>query len=494
MDISRKALVSFLSRNRGFVILFLILATITFSTSYYGSTDIGDYADSAKFFAGEYAAKIRNTHSYMFGLLHAPLVELFHGFLVFKVINLGVIILLILSVHHITRSRHAAWLMALCPLVWYMAPWISPILFASFFILWGFYFMERYQSEKYLKYLAFSAILFGAGLMFWDTVFYFIAAIALAYLIDKKVYLSIFFVVFVLVGLAPRIIFDQIMFNFAFYTVMKTLLGGMTSVFLGGIYSSAKARGFDFLGLFLVLLVCPLYYWILYKKIGASKNLIRPIIFLSISLLFILSNPQIRYVMALAPVMIVLLARQLNEKQYNVQRIIFIALSVILVAPYVIQITNGIDNQVQGADLYYIADKRFDITLNKGFFVDSLREDLDSLAKDHPRERFLVGPLPDDYQILADVYWGTNIEEFVSLQDYDLYMQNKTVIFEKTFAPVPNFDDRRKIWLTGGISANFRGNESYESISRLISLQKNLTYPGFVLEKSYPSFTVFKRE
>ena len=78
-----------LFENKLFISLFLIaFVLMTLVTNYYGTTDTGDYLDSAKFFAGKYSADVRNTHSYIYGWMNAPFVWLFENFISFKIVNL----------------------------------------------------------------------------------------------------------------------------------------------------------------------------------------------------------------------------------------------------------------------------------------------------------------------------------------------------------------------------------------------------------------------
>ena len=59
---------------------------------------------------------------------------------------------------------------------------------------------------------------------------------------------------------------------------------------------------------------------------------------------------------------------------------------------------------------------------------------------------------------MAHIYWGNNVTEFVSIQDYGLFKKNETVIFEKTFIPKVNIADRRQIWISAGINKNSNDN------------------------------------
>ena len=114
------------------IILVFLLAVISLLTQYHGSTDITEYKGVAKFFAGSYNAKIRASHSIVYGLIHAPLLIIFPNFLVMKIANILCMILIILSVYYISgKNKRALLLMVVSPIVWYMGPWIAPVQFSS---------------------------------------------------------------------------------------------------------------------------------------------------------------------------------------------------------------------------------------------------------------------------------------------------------------------------------------------------------------------------
>jgi len=128
---------NFLLKNKSVIAVILILVIITISTNYYGSTDTGDYSDSAKYFSGKYDAKIRNSHSYLFGYLHYPYIKFFDNFLIFKITSVLFLILIVISVYHISKkNKMALWLTLLSPVIWYMAPWINPIQLTSLMLLY----------------------------------------------------------------------------------------------------------------------------------------------------------------------------------------------------------------------------------------------------------------------------------------------------------------------------------------------------------------------
>src|SRR3989338_2076851 len=171
----------------GFVLLILI--SITFLTHYYGSTDIGDYSDVAKYFAGKLASSIRGSHSYLYGFINAPFVNLTGSFISFKVFSIASLLLLIFSVYYISgKNLRALWLIALSPSVWYLAPWINPIQIASIFLLWGYFYINRYEHSNRTIHLFLSGVFVGLAIAFWDTMVFFGSFLAISFLYNKKIY------------------------------------------------------------------------------------------------------------------------------------------------------------------------------------------------------------------------------------------------------------------------------------------------------------------
>ncbi|MBI2631595.1 hypothetical protein HYW75_01175 [Candidatus Pacearchaeota archaeon] len=473
-----------MENKKAILVVSLLLIVLTLVTSYYGSSDIGDYADVAKFFSNNYQAKIRSSHSYLLGFVHAPFVDLTKSFLSFKITSLIFLFLLIYSLYIISGRNKKTLLLALVsPVIWYMAPWINPIQIASLLLLWAYYFMDKYDSQNKTKDLIYSALLIGLGWAFWDTILYFGVLLAISFLYNKKVSHLFYYFIFIFLGLFPRLILDQILFNFAFYTSIKTFISGYVNL-AGGIYGSSFGHTPKTLFTILPwLLAIPFMFWPLLKKEFFKENK-KVMIFLTLSLLLLLNNPQIRYLLAIVPIMLLLINKNLNEKAIKIQFISSIVIAFIFIIPYIIQIGYNINGQIYGSEIGGIVEtKRFEIS--SSIPKNLIKEDLQKLSKDFSNEIFVVGNKPDDYQILADVYWGSEIMEFVSLQDYDLWKKNESIIFHKKFQPELNIPERRQIWLEGGIKKNEDDKTSYERITYALSIGEPSNIEGFNIVKKY---------
>lgn len=482
-----------LNNNKLAISVFVLLILITVLTNYYGSTDIYDYANTAKFFAGKYPADIRNSHSFLYGFLNTLGVSLLNNFFIFKIMSLLWLALIIYSVYIVSgKNKKTFWLMLLSPIVWYMAPWINPIQLASLFLLWAYYFMKKYDETDNLRFLAYSGVLIGLGWAFWDTILYFGVILGACYLFNKKFYSVIVLFIFVMIGLSPRLILDHYLFNFAFLTTIKTFISGFVNLLFKGISGESGHTPKNFFTIFSIVLAMPLYFWSLYKPkfLKANKKIM---IFISLSFLLILSNPQIRYTLAIIPIIITVLGDILNEIQFKRQIIFSILVILCFIVPYEIQVSYSVNNQPAYADFTYMLENTFSLNLSKAIPEQLIAQDLNKISIEYPDKVFVVGNAPDDYAYIASIYWGKDIKEFVSIQDYDMWKNNETVLFEKTFMPIPNIDDRRQIWVAGGINRNVNDKTNFSSINYGIGVNEPLNLTGFELVKKYDALYLYKK-
>ena len=66
-------------------------------------TDLNDYSDTAKYFAGEYRADHRSSHSMIYGFMLSPFI-VFDSFVLLKIISVVWLILTILSLYYISNK------------------------------------------------------------------------------------------------------------------------------------------------------------------------------------------------------------------------------------------------------------------------------------------------------------------------------------------------------------------------------------------------------
>ena len=485
---------SFLKNISGGVILslalFVMLLIVVF-TNYAGSTDVADYSHVAKFFAGKYQAKIRSSHSYFYGFLSFPFVKITESFLGMKFISFVWLVLIILSLFLISKKNKKSLLLIIsAPIFWYMAPWISPIQISALLFLWGYYFIRKYdeKKDKNIRYLIYSGLFVGLSWVFWDTMLYFGVILTLVFLLNKKFYHFTIYLFFILVGLSPRLILDQILFNFPFFTILKSFMGGLVNSLWGGISGTSGHSSSNVFNILIVLIMLPVYSFLLLKLKYFRTNK-KTVIFLILSLFLILLNPQIRYTLILTPIILLNLFDNLTERQFKIQVVISLVLSLLVITPYLIQI----NYETNGEDINLFVKNINSLELSETFTDNLLEEDLIMISKDFPNEKFVVGNKDDSYLILADVYWGSGIDEFVSIQDYRLFLEGDEIIFEKEFHPKPNINNRREIWIKGGLSRNTVNDKNLSSVKYAISDERQIDLNGFELVKSYNKLNVFKK-
>lgn len=477
------------------VIIVILLITITFLTNFYGGADIYDYSDTAKFFSDKYNAKIRTSHSYLYGLVHTPFVFLFENYFAFKITSLLSLFLIIYSIYLISgRNKKALWLALLSPITWYMAPWISPIQLATLLFLWSYYFIKKYDQDNKIKNLFYSGVLIGLAWAFWDAVLFFIPLLVISFLYDKKLIHVLYFSIFVFIGVLPRLILDQILFGFAFFGIIRHITASLTLVIYGGFYNQTSLSGF--ISFILVLLFIPVYTYLIFKRKIFKENK-KTTIFLILSIILLIFNSQIRYLLLIVPIIILVIYKHMTKKQFIIQIVISLILILLVINPYIIQIKSEITGReptVKGMEFGSFFINIPYIQINPGFRTDLILLDLQDIEKEYPDQTFVIGNSHDSYQTLADIYWGSNIEEFVSIQDYNLFLLDDPIIFQKEFCSNTNIRNRRDICSSIYIRKAFNDEIDYESIIYSISEEDNLDIEGFKLVKKYRTLSLFEKD
>lgn len=482
-----------IKNNKLLTALLIVLVLICLATSYYGSIDIGDYADTAKYFSGDYSADIRNSHSYMFGFLHSILLNIYPSFVWFKITSIIFLLGIIYSVYFISgKDRRTLLLAVLSPAVWYMAPWINPIQMASLFFLWAWFFINNYEKSERKRDLLISGILVGLGLCFWNTILFFGAILFLVFMINKKLSHSLIVLCGILIGLIPLLSLDYYLFGFPFYSLLKTTMSNFIATLFGGITNGESTGSSKIIRILLILVAIPLIYWKNYKWYYLRNNL-KNIIFITLCLLVIFVNPQLRYILALAPIMIILTGTYKDDRLFKIALIFSAIVSLIFIIPYFVQIGSGYSEfygkEITGVLENYkgsgIVDKNVALELEKSLKI---------ITERYPNESFVVGNADDDYQTLAHFYWGAGVKEFVSIQDYFLYLDNDTELFKKEFSPVPNIKERRQIWIAGGIRKNSVDDTDYSKVVYGIGIGSPVNISGFeVIEEHKPLYLSKRR-
>ena len=481
------------NRNPSLIVLAIfMLFLIAFIAVPFGLadlTDVKDYSGTAKFFAGEYRAKLRTSHSLLYGLMLTPYVKLTNNFFLLKFTSVIWLSLLILSVYYISgKNKKTLYLVLTCPLIWLMSPWLSPLPLVSLLSLWAYFLIKKFDSEEKFKYLFYSGLLIGLASALWEPALYVSFIFLLAFLYNKKLHHSILFIIAIFMAMIPNFILNQIIYGFPFYSLVKYFF----AVIAFAIYNGAYEQGYSnpgFKAFLIMFLFMPSYFYIFFKKNNFIKYK-KEVIFISLTFLFTLTNPQVRLLIIFTPIIILLLGRELNSKQLKRQISIFILLSLLAVSVYAIQISQDTNAPTIEKVLWQFPNIEF-YNPRPHTLIES---DLDKIAQDYANQVFVVGNTNDDYQGLAHLYWGDKIREFVSMEDYNLFFSNRTTIASKKVSSnsLPEF--RREIWLEIGLGKNLNDPTDYKSIRYGISTSEDLDLPGFKFKKKYKVLSVFEKE
>ena len=473
-----------------FIVVILIMFILVLSTKYIGSTDVGDYAGTAKFFAGYYNAKICSSHSCFYGFMSSPFVKITGNLLGMKIMSFIWLVMIMLSVYLISKKdKRTLLLIVTAPIFWYMAPWINPIQIASLLFLWGYYFIDRYEKSQNKLHVFLSGVFIGLSWVFWDSVIFFAIALSLVFFLNKKLSHTLLFTLAVFIGVLPRLILDQILFNFLIYSILRNFVGNFVNLFYTGISGAGGHSAITLFNIAIIPLMLPLFSFTFLKPEYFKENK-KTVIFLLLSLLIIFMNPQTRYTLLITPIILLNLGKSLSDKQFKWHLILSIFILFVVTIPYIIQINYDTNAEEITSLLRNIG--RLEISSN--IPEEILDGDLRLIATDYPSEKFVVGNDEDFYANLAVIYWGDQINEFISIQDYRLGMSGEKVIFEKEFHPLPNIEERREIWIKGGISKTTNDETDYNSVKYAISDKKEIDLNGFKLVKSYDMLNVFEKQ
>ena len=216
---------------------------------------------------------------------------------------------------------------------------------------------------------------------------------------------------------------------------------------------------------------------------------ILPVNNLILSFPVLIFNSQIRFALLIVPIIVLILVKYLNKKQYIIQLAIFIILTLLVINPYLIQIKY----ETNGDDFGNLVKNLFNLKFKGEFNRDLISLDLNNIAKDYPNQIFVVGNTADFYRILANIYWGDKVKEFVSIEDYSLYLKNDSIISKREFCSDLNIKERRDICISVWIEKNSKDNTDYNSIKYAISEDSFLSLPNFTLIKKYKTLSLFEK-
>jgi len=204
-----------------------------------------------------------------------------------------------------------------------------------------------------------------------------------------------------------------------------------------------------------------LYYRLVKEDFATKKT---EIFLIGLSMLLIIMNPQIRYLLGIAPLAIVILGKKIkSDREMIISAVISLVFILLIIYPY------------YGAT-----------------YESKLKNDIAEIAKDFPEQTFLAGSSEnsDLYMNLGMAYWGSNIKEILSWQDFDLWRKNETNFQHYRIESNAKVNEIRKLWIEVGLSRT--DNRTFEDVKYLINDKNTTELKNFKLIKSYSALSVFE--
>jgi hypothetical protein len=431
-----------------FILALVVFASLTTKIIFH---DAPEYITIAKNFAGINNLDLYTTHSLLYPLVISPFLKIWPNPITLKLINSTWILLIALVLLTGLKNRKAFILFAFSPLVWYVGIQTTPMLPASFFFLLGYLF---FKTERIKFNYLYSGICMGLACAFYDVLFLIIAIFILVNFFDKRVSTTLFYSIFVIMGLLPRLILDMVLFKMPFYSILKFF--GANAVISLGLNSSNNMINASFIGSLLVIIaISPLLFKI-YKV--NFKEYKRDLIFLIIAfVILLLRAPMLKYFLVLAPILLIMLSEVLTKKEIKIHCLISLILIIFLAQGYF------------------------------GYNEDSkMQSDIQKIIEDYQENELVAGP----YQAnnLAVFLWE-NHPRIYWYEDFIASRKNQTTFkkYELTF--------QSKITLREDIGINIvfnrNSNKTYEN--PIFILKKTENSGNLNLDKCYEVLCAYRQ-
>ena len=285
--------------------------------------DVYEYITVSKALGRIENLNIYVTHSILYSFIISLFVRIFPFLFTIKFVNVLMIILISGIIYSQSKDKKALVIFIFSPIVWYLSIQITPIILASLFLLLAYIFMEKDEG----MYFALSGIFLGLSVASYTPMLVISALFILFYFWKKRLNKIIFYLLFVLIGLSPRLILEMYYFGNPVYTFIRYF--GARAIISAGLHPDAS----DFKlfssvkGILYLFTISPL----LYRIFSVKKEERNKLYFVISSLGFLLIiAPSIKYFFLLAPIIILILGKILSNKEIKIHMILSLILIIIL--------------------------------------------------------------------------------------------------------------------------------------------------------------------
>jgi len=456
-------------------IVFLVLAFLfCFFTQRIDFHDAPQYINVAKEFAGISIAPVFTGHASLYPAFISLFLKFFPHYLTIKLINMSWLILTGLILYFLTRDVKSFLLWMFSPIVWYTSIITTPLVIVSFSLISAYLFLMRWEKSHKKIYFIFSGLSLGLGMAVWSGTLLFAVFFLLSFFWKKKLKRLFYYCIFTLPFVIFRLIFDNIIFGFPFYSYIRAF-GTVIARRMGATSSDISLRSagdnFIFRDGFIMLrdiifLISPLalfLYKIDYKKYS------RELVFILLSILFIVYYHVSFYPILIAPFIIFLLSKVLSKKQV----IISILISIIII-PFL--------------TCSYFHEPREVV----------LAEDLYNIYNDFGYEKMIAGDVIGSFgtAILNAAYWYDEGPELFWASDYKLFLDDNTDTSSYSIMTEPKINTIRILEISAKVRRNTENDEEFEGLPLLAYDNEEYTIEnipeGFEKVRCYRKICVYE--
>ncbi len=425
-------------------------------------TDVPQYANTAKEFAGLAVSKVRNFSAWLYPLFLGQFLEAFPSLFTLQFLNFIWLAADALLLYHMAKKKEVFLLFAFSPLAWIMAPWINPILPVSFFLLLSYYLLKQYEQSKKIVYFITSGLSLGLVSALWWPGTYLALLFIFSFFYRQKLSTAILYSIPVVLAASIRLLIDSYYFGFPLFSTIRGI-GSNTLYFFNqaDIIAPESSPSFVLFLISLALVISPFLFKI-YKI--SRKKYSSEILFLALATILFLLNYEIRYFITISPLVILLLSTVLKKNDYIVHCGISLILIVVFTSSYF-----GI------TDDYLI------------------KQDINEIAASYPGTAFIVGTegvSEEQAMDLSTLYWGKEIPRLVTYRDWKMDVQGERVYKEYSIESDAKINELRKMKLS--ISYLQSDDVDNSGLKDLLIIGDAPPPEGFKLVKKYAIIRQYK--
>ncbi|MEK6812879.1 MAG: hypothetical protein AABX86_02070 [Nanoarchaeota archaeon] len=425
-------------------------------------TDAPQYINTAKEFAGLAISKVRNFSAWLYPLFLGQFLKVFPSLFTLQFLNVLWLVLDAILLYHMTKKKEVFLLFAFSPLTWIMAPWINPVVPASFFLLLAYHLLKQYEAKRKLMYFISSGLSLGLVSALWWPGTYLCMLFMLAFFYREKVLMALGYLIPVIATASIRFFIDAYYFGFPFFSTIRGL--GSNALYFLDKAEVIPGNPPSFL-LFLVMLALVISPF-LFKWYQVDKKKHRhELLFLLLATLLFFLNYEIRYFITIAPLVILLLSTVLKKNEYVIHGALSMMLIVVFTASYF------------GVTEEYL-----------------IKQDISEIARKYQGTTFIVGTegvSEEQAMDISTLYWGREIPRLITYRDWKMDVQKEKVYKEYSIESHARINEVRKMKLS--ITYLQSDNVDDASLKDLLILGDVPPPEGFELVKKYAIIMQYRK-